>query len=85
MNLLAGCSHLAVASTMGMGISDSSADLIWVVSTWVSSAVVGWTSSAVTGVVEPYITGIGSIHVTCLLLVLCLLPMRDQKTLLTKL
>ena len=71
-------------SALGTGISGSSEDWIWAVSTWVGDAVVAWASGVVTGVAEPEVTGVGVMLVTCLLLVLCLLPVRTQKTLVIK-
>ena len=70
--------HCMGASTMGMGVSGSDT-LIWTVSAGVGDAIVAWASGAVIGVAEPEVTGIGGILVTCLLLVLCLLPMRALK------
>ena len=48
----------------------------------IGGIVVAWTSVTMTGVAVPIVTGVGGMAVTCLLLVLCLLPIRTQKHLL---
>ena len=78
-------------SSIGSSISSSSASADWIVLpctgsdvvTGTSGALIGVTglSGAVIGVVAPVVTGVGDIPVTCLLLVLCLLPVKALKTL----
>ena len=64
--------------SMGTGMSGSSTS-VWTVSAWVGDAIVAWVSGVVIGVAEPAVTGVGGIPVTCLHLVLCLLPARALK------
>ena len=67
-------------STMGgISVTGTGISSFGMASTGICSIVVSWASVTVTGVAIPMVTGVGGMLVTCLLLILCLEPVRAQK------
>ena len=71
-------------SSVGSSLRETGAGSLAAISVWVMFSdiiLLGEASIRVAGVCDPVVTGVGSVPVTCLFQVLCLLPVRALKTL----